>query len=132
MLYISFIPIVWLSTRNYYLLISTESIAGMAWGGFELNQVLMIQNFMDKKMVEGSRVLLGIQMAIANFFSVLGAVVGSYLLDNHYSFYQVFTVSSAFRFMVSFFLIMIVLNLKSTEFSFKHFKTYLKIFLPHS
>ena len=132
MLYISFIPIIWLSTRSFYILISTEIIAGMAWGGFELNQVLMIQNFMDKKMVEGSRVLLGIQMAVANFFSVLGAVVGSYFLDNHYSFYQVFKISFVFRFIVSALLILKVMNLKKTEFAFSRFQSYLKNLLPHS
>ena len=132
MLYISFIPIIWIATRNYYILILTEIVAGMAWGGFELNQVLMIQNFMHKKMLEGSRVLLGIQMAMANFFSVFGAIIGSYLLDNHYSFNQVFFISAAFRFIVSLILILKVISLKKNNLTYNHLKTYLKNFLPQS
>ena len=75
------------------LLIFTEIVAGISWGGFELNQVLMIQNFMHHSMKKGSRVLLGIHMAFANFCGVIGAVLGSYLLDLHWSFYQIFFVN---------------------------------------
>ncbi|MGZ3789198.1 MAG: hypothetical protein ACXVLQ_11785 [Bacteriovorax sp.] len=130
MLYISFIPIIWIMTRSYYVLILTEILAGVAWGGFELNQVLMIQNFMHHKMKEGSRVLLGIHMALTNFFGVLGAVFGSILLDAHYSFYQVFLVSSALRFLISFILIQKASNLRKNDFSAKHLKSYLRNLLP--
>lgn len=130
MLYISFIPIIWIMTRSYYILILTEILAGVTWGGFELNQVLMIQNFMHHKMKEGSRVLLGIHMALTNFFGVIGGVIGSILLDAQFSFYQVFLISSALRFLVSFILIKKALSLRNSDFTAKHFKSYLRKLLP--
>ncbi len=131
MLYISFIPIVWIMTRTYYILICTEILAGIAWGGFELNQILMIQNFMHKKMQEGSRVLLGMHMALTNFFGVLGAIIGSYLLDAQYTFYQVFLVSSFLRFSVAFLLVIKASSMRKSDFTVKHLKGYLRNFLPH-
>lgn len=130
MLYVSIIPIIWIMTRSYYVLILTEIVAGIFWGGFELNQVLMIQNFMHHKMKEGSRVLLGIHMSCANFFGVLGAIVGSVLLDARYSFYQVFFVSSFLRFLVSFILLNKALSLRKADFSAQHIKAYLRNLLP--
>ncbi len=131
MLYISFIPIVWVMTRSYTILILTEILSGMAWGGFELNQILMIQNFMHHSMKEGSRVLLGIHMALTNFFGVVGGIIGSYLLDAQYSFYQVFLVSSVLRFLFSFILIHKASSLRKSDFTAKHFKSYFRNLLPH-
>ncbi|MBP9682996.1 MAG: hypothetical protein KBD76_16465, partial [Bacteriovorax sp.] len=130
MLYVSFVPLIWMMTRSYYLLMLTEIMAGVAWGGLELNQVLMIQNFMHQKMKESSRVLLGIHMALANFFGVIGAIVGSILLDAKFSFHHVFFISSGLRFLVSFILIHKASRLKNGDFTLKNFKTYLKNLLP--
>ncbi|MDO9180818.1 MAG: hypothetical protein Q7U04_00350 [Bacteriovorax sp.] len=129
-LYISFIPIIWILSRNYSVLIFTEILAGISWGGFELNQVLMIQNFMHHSMKEGSRVFLGIHMALTNFFGVIGAILGSILLDAQWSFYQVFLLSSKLRFLVAIILIFKVKNIKKPELSFKNFKSYIKNLLP--
>ncbi|MDD4974997.1 MAG: hypothetical protein PHY93_11635, partial [Bacteriovorax sp.] len=129
-LYISIIPIIWIASRNYSFLILTEILAGICWGGFELNQVLMIQNFMHHSMKEGPRVLLGIHMALTNFFGVLGAVIGSFLIDARWTFYQVFFLSAILRFLVASILIIIASSLRKTEFSAKHFKSYLKNLLP--
>jgi hypothetical protein len=129
-LYISFIPIIWILTRNYSILILTEILAGISWGGFELNQVLMVQNFMHHSMKEGSRVLLGIHMALTNFFGVLGAVIGSILIDAQWTFYQVFFLSALLRFLVVFILIAKASSQRKTEISAKHFKTYLRNLLP--
>ncbi|MBC7538837.1 MAG: hypothetical protein H7281_08450 [Bacteriovorax sp.] len=129
-LYISFIPIIWILTRNYSILILTEILAGISWGGFELNQVLMVQNFMHHSMKEGSRVLLGIHMALTNFFGVLGAVIGSILIDAQWTFYQVFCLSALLRFLVAFILISKASSQRKTEISLKHFKTYLRNLLP--
>jgi MFS family permease len=123
-LYISFIPIIWILTRSYSLLIFTEILAGICWGGFELNQVLMIQNFMHHSMKEGSRVLLGINMALANFFGVIGGVIGSVLLDAKWSFYQVFLISSILRFLTVFILI------KKANMNQVTFKNYIRKILP--
>ena len=129
-LYISFIPIIWIFNRQYNFLLFTEILAGVCWGGFELNQVLMIQNFMHHSMKEGSRVLLGIHMALTNFFGVIGAVIGSFLIEAQFSFYQVFFISSMLRFLVVFIMITKAAKLRKTEFSAKHFKSYIKNLLP--
>ena len=129
-LYISIIPIIWILSKSYSFLILTEIVAGISWGGFELNQVLMIQNFMHHSMKKGSRVLLGIHMAFANFCGVIGAVLGSYLLDLHWSFYQIFFVSAVLRFLTALFLISKTMMQSKNEFSIDHFKGYLKNLLP--
>lgn len=131
MLYISFIPIIWTLTRSYYILLGTEIFAGMAWGGFELNQVLMVQNFVHHSMKEGSRVLLGLHMALTNIFGVLGAIIGSLLLEANWSYYQVFYFSSFLRFLVVFLLIIKASSLRKMDFTAKHFKSYLRNLLPH-
>lgn len=129
-LYISIIPIIWILTRHYWLLIATEILAGISWGGFELNQVLMIQNFMHHSMKEGPRVLLGIHMALANLFGVMGAVIGSVLIDAQWSFYQVFFLSAVLRFLVAIILIIKASSLRKSVFNSKNFKSYLKKLLP--
>jgi len=131
MLYISFIPILWTFSRSYYYLLATEIIAGVAWGGFELNQVLMIQNFIHKGQSESSRIFLGIHMALTNFFGVLGALIGALLLEAQFSFFQVFTISSILRYIVSLLLIYKAFRLKKEDFSLKLIWNYLKIILPH-
>lgn len=130
MLYISFIPIVWTLTRSYYVLLGSEILAGIAWGGFELNQVLMVQNFVHQSMKEGSRVLLGIHMALTNFFGVLGAIIGSLLLDAKWNYYEVFYLSAFLRFLVAFILILKASSLRKTDFTVKHFINYLRNLLP--
>lgn len=131
MLYISFIPIIWIFSHNYTFLVVTEILAGICWGGLELNQVLMIQNFMHQSMKEGSRVLLGIHMACANFLGVIGAVIGSFLLNAAWNFREVFLLSSILRFLTALILILTVLNLKKVELNLKNFKNHLKKLLPH-
>ncbi len=120
--YISIIPIIWTLTKNYYSLLGFEIISGMAWGGFELNQVLMIQNFVHQK----SRVYLGGHMALSNLLSVIGAVIGSYLMDKNYSFFTIFQVSAFFRFLVAVCLILAAKNISPFEFSYLAFKNYFK------
>lgn len=130
MLYISIIPIVWTISRNYYFLIATEVLAGIAWGGFELSQVLMIQNFIHKGQKESSRVLIGGHMALTNFFGVIGAVIGSFILDSKYTFYDVFTISAGLRLLVTIILIQRASSLRKTDFSILQIKTYLRNLLP--
>lgn len=131
MLYISFIPIIWTLTQSYYVLLVTEVLAGIAWGGFELNQVFMVQNFVHHSMKEGSRVLLGIHMSLTNFLGVIGAIIGSMLLESKWHYYDVFYLSSFLRFLVAFILILKASSLRKVDFSAKHFKTYIKNLLPH-
>lgn len=132
MLYIAFTPLVWIMTKSYFALIFMEVIAGIAWGGYELNQVLMIQNFVDNSMKEGSRVLLGIHMALSNFFGVLGAIAGAMLLEANFSFYEVFWVSSGLRFFLAFVLIYKASSMRKSDFTAKHFRTYIRNLLPHT
>jgi len=93
-MYISFIPLIWTFSRNFYFLLGFEIISGIFWGGLELNQVLMIQNFIHQK----SRVYLGIHMALINLLAVLGATLGSYWLNQNYSYFTVFRLSALCRF----------------------------------
>jgi len=130
MLYISFIPIIWTLTRSYYVLLGTEILAGIAWGGFELNQVLMVQNFVHHSMKEGSRVLLGIHMALTNLFGVVGAIIGSMLLESKLNYYEVFYISSFLRFLAVFILIFKASSLRNTNFTAKHLRSYIKNLLP--
>lgn len=130
MLYISFSPIVWIFSRSYLVLLGAEIIAGIAWGGFELNQVLMVQNFIHHSMKEGSRVLLGMHMALANIFGVAGAIIGSLLLDARWSYVEVFSLSTFLRFLTSIILIIIALSIRKMDFTARHFKSYLKNLLP--
>ncbi|RPJ77798.1 MAG: hypothetical protein EHM20_05430 [Alphaproteobacteria bacterium] len=130
MLYISFIPIIWTLTRSYYILLGTEVLAGIAWGGFELNQILMVQNFVHHSMKEGSRVLLGIHMSLTNFLGVVGAVIGSMLLESKWNYYEVFYLSSILRFLVAFLLVFKASSLRKADFTAKHFKAYMKNLLP--
>jgi MFS family permease len=120
--YISIIPLIWTFSRNYFYLLGFEIISGIAWGGLELNQVLMIQNFVHQK----SRVYLGGHMALSNFLSVLGAVIGSYFMSKDYSFYTIFRLSAFFRFTVAIGLFIAARGFFPIEFRLQSFKSYLK------
>jgi MFS family permease len=121
-LYISFIPIIWTLTSNYYYLLGLEIISGIAWGGLELNQVLMIQNFVHHK----SRIYLGGHMALSNFLSVIGAIIGSYFISKNYSFYMVFRLSAFFRLAVALCLVLFARRILPFEFKVIAFKNYCK------
>lgn len=120
--YISFIPMIWTLTQNYYYLLVLEIISGVFWGGLELNQVLMIQNFIHHK----SRVYLGIHMALTNILAVVGATIGSYWLSHNYSYFTVFRISAAFRLLIIICLIIAARRLFPMEFKITSFKNYCK------
>jgi MFS family permease len=119
--YISLIPLIWTFSRNFYYLLGFEIISGIFWGGLELNQVLMIQNFIHYK----SRVYLGAHMALVNFLAVIGAVLGSYWLNLNYSYFTVFRLSAFFRLSAIITLIIAARRLYPTEFRIINFKRYL-------
>ena len=124
--YISIIPIVWTFSRSYFYLIATEVLAGMAWGGLELNQVLMVQNFVHKR----SRDLLGAHMALTNFFGVVGALIGSKIINSDITYGQLFYISSILRIIVGTALVINALSLRNSQFSFRGCKQYLRNLLP--
>jgi hypothetical protein len=126
--YISFIPLIWTLSKNFYYLLGFEIISGIFWGGLELNQVLMIQNFIHYK----SRVYLGAHMALVNFLAVIGAVLGSYWLNLNYSYFTVFRLSAFFRLSAIIALIIAARRLYPAEFRFNNFKSYLRsvFYLP--
>lgn len=121
-LYISSIPLLWTFSRNLNYLIAVEIISGIAWGGLELNQVLMIQNFIHQK----SRVYLGVHMALTNFFGVLGAIFGSYLMDQNVSFYAMFNLSSIIRLIIALMLVVAARRFFKEKFTILAFKNYFK------
>jgi MFS family permease len=120
--YIAFIPLIWALTRNFYYLLVLEIISGIAWGGVELNQVMMVQNFIHQK----SRVYLGSHMALTNILSVIGAVVGSYFMSHNFSFYIILYLSAFLRFTAVILLFFAAQNILPSEFKAVAFKNYLK------
>lgn len=126
--YISFIPLIWTISRNFYFLLGFEIISGIFWGGLELNQVLMIQNFIHYK----SRVYLGAHMALINLLAVVGAVLGSYWLNLNYSYFTVFRLSAFFRLSAVVLLIIAARRLHPSEFRISKFKNYFRsvFYLP--
>ena len=124
--YISIIPLIWTFSKSYFYLITTEVFAGMAWGGLEINQVYMVQNFIHKR----SRDLLGTHMALTNFFGVVGALVGSKMINSEITYVQLFYYSSSFRLIMGCLLFINAISLKDHHFNYKGFKQYLKNLLP--
>ena len=124
--YISVIPIIWTLSRSYFYLIGMEVLAGMAWGGLELNQVLMVQNFVHKR----SRDLLGAHMALTNFFGVIGALIGSKMINSEITYAQLFYYSSLLRIIVGVLLLSNALSLKNSQFNLRGYKQYLRKLLP--
>ena len=124
-LYISTIPILWTFTQNLYVLIAIEILSGIAWGGLELNQVLMIQNFVHHK----SRLYLGGHMALSNLMAVLGAIFGSYLMNRHVSYFNMFRLSSLLRFSVVIVLFVTAKYCMPLKFRMNSCSTYLKSIL---
>ena len=121
-LYISIIPLIWTVSRNFYFLLGFEIISGIFWGGLELNQVLMIQNFIHHK----SRVYLGVHMALINILAVAGAILGSYWLSQNYSYFTVFRLSALCRLLSIFLLIIAARQLVPSEFKIISLKNYLR------
>ena len=121
-LYIATIPYIWTFTTNFYILIFVEILSGIAWGGLELNQVLMIQNFVHEK----SRVYLGTQMALANILGVIGAILGSVIMNHQFSYFDLFTYSSIFRMSVVVLMIMATQLILKEEFTLLSLKNYLR------
>lgn len=121
-LYISIIPFIWTFSQNYYYLLGFEIISGIFWGGLELNQVMMIQNFVH----HNSRVYLGAHMALTNFLAVLGALLGSYWLSQNYSYFTVFRLSAGFRLSVIICLALAARRLFPNEFKFATLVSYCK------
>jgi hypothetical protein len=124
--YISIIPVIWTFSKSYSYLLLTEIFAGMAWGGLELNQVFIVQNFIHKR----SRDLLGTHMALTNFFGVLGALVGSRMIDSEITYAHLFYISSTMRIIVGLVLLVNAISLRNSHFSVKGCKQYLRNLLP--
>ncbi len=127
MLYISFIPIVWTLSNSFTFLLIAEFISGIAWGGFELNQILMIQNFSHNN----SRQILGVHMALTNIFGILGAITGSYLIDAQITYRQLFIISAITRLLVSAITVLIV-HKNKVGINAKDYGSYVKKLLPLS
>lgn len=118
--YISIIPLIWIAIQNYSLLCLTEIVAGIFWGGFEMNTTLMVQNFIHRN----SRKLLGIHMAMQNILGVAGALIGSYLLNKGLSYFDVFAYSAIARLLVAISMILIMRRHHALRFNLHQLRHY--------
>jgi hypothetical protein len=95
--FISFLPIMWNFGSSLPYLIVLQILSGIFWGGMEMTQVLMVQNFAYGK----ARRLLGRQQALLTVFSVLGAAVGGIIIKQGYSIPDIFVLSTVVRLAVA-------------------------------
>jgi uncharacterized membrane protein YeaQ/YmgE (transglycosylase-associated protein family) len=86
----------------------------------------MVQNFVHKR----SRDLLGAHMALTNFFGVIGALIGSKIIDSEITYGQLFYISSFLRIIVGMVLFINAFGLKNSQFSISGYKQYLRNLLP--
>ncbi|MBI2603359.1 MAG: hypothetical protein HYW48_09920 [Deltaproteobacteria bacterium] len=94
---ISILPLLWTLSSDFTYIAMLQFCAGIVWGGFDLSTILIVQNFIKTS----SRKYLGIHMAIMNFFAILGASVGAWLLKQDYSYISIFGLSSTLRLLIA-------------------------------
>ncbi|MBI2871435.1 MAG: MFS transporter [Candidatus Omnitrophica bacterium] len=99
-LIVPMIPLLWLMTREFYLLIVVELFAGFMWSGFNLCSV----NFIFDAVVPEKRMRCLSYFNLINGTAIfLGASLGGYLAEHlpplwGYKLYGVFLLSSALRY----------------------------------
>jgi len=108
-LYLAVIPLIWTVSKSLWFLIPMEVIAGAFWGGFEYMSVLFIQNSLGKN----SRKFIGMNMALASCFGLLGALVGAKLFQWGFDYHQVMQASFIGRFGVWCLLILLIICFKT-------------------
>jgi len=90
--------LLWTFFTNIFAIATLQLFSGINWTIFDFACVLIIQsNFPN-----GARRVLGIQMALASLATILGSLVGSWLLNSGASSIEVFEISAFLRFFVAF------------------------------
>lgn len=124
-IFISTLPILWTISNHYYYLISLQLLSGLFWGGVELTQILMIQNYFHGN----SRKIIAKQQAMYGFAAMLGGVFGGYLLDKGFNIFEIFNLSSGLRFLVASVIIYKVRSFKLAKLSLSTTTQYLNTLL---
>lgn len=108
---ISVLPMMWAINSNFYLLLAYQLLSGFFWSGMEFSSTLMIQNFTYGH----SRILLSKLTSLNTFFTVIGAIIGGVLFKYNFNYAQVFTASTALRFLSAIFLIIVLKKIPQTK-----------------
>ncbi len=90
---ISFLPGLWALWSTIPHLIVYQLMSGLFWSGMEICSTLMVQNLAKGK----ARIIQGRMLAMNTGFTLLGTICGGLLLEYHYSYAFVFTLSSILR-----------------------------------
>lgn len=120
-IFISFLPFGWTISNVFAYLVFLQILSGMFWGGMELTQVLMIQQYGHGN----TRKLLGIQQAIFTFMGTIGAMIGGGLIELNLNFDDIFRISTMGRLIVAFGLIYNMRFFGLSKLSFKIGKNFL-------
>jgi len=102
-------------------LIAVEVCSGIAWAGFELSTILIVQSVVGR----GARKFFGLHMAIMNLFSVVGSLLGAEILKNNFSLEFLFNFSSAMRLFFSLILIYHMSKWGEARFDFNTYGRYM-------
>jgi MFS family permease len=90
---VSLVPILWSAYHATAWLAVLQVLSGLSWSGFELVSVLLIQQMYPGNITQR----LGIFLAAGSLGSVFGGVAGGALLNDGYSYTQLFTLSGWLR-----------------------------------
>jgi MFS family permease len=90
---ISILPGLWALWWDVPYLIIYQLLSGLFWSGMELCSTLMVQNLARGQ----ARVIQGRMLAMNTGFTLLGTLVGGILLEQHFSYQFVFTLSTVLR-----------------------------------
>jgi hypothetical protein len=124
-LLISSLPILWTLSKNYPYLIFLQLFSGLLWGGVELTQVLMVQNFFHGN----SRKVFSKQQAFFGLAATMGGLLGGFLYDKGFQIFDIFNLSTILRFFVAFAFIFQVRKIAIAKLSFSSTTEYLSTLL---
>ncbi len=123
---IALLPAMWIWFPSFSTLMLLELCSGLLWGGFELCSVLILQRFSGPGAVLK---WIAFHQATMNICAVIGALLGSYLLENNFNYQQVFYLSSGLRMIVVIVLIVALRRQPATSSRFRVYRTYLNTVL---
>jgi MFS family permease len=94
-------PILWSFNQSYPALAGLQVISGISWAGFDLVTVLLIQQMYPETVTHK----LGLFLALGSLGSVVGGILGGYLLTASGSYQWVFAISGMARYVTGFLLL---------------------------
>lgn len=84
----------WSQLTSLFGLGVIECISGMAWGGFELAGVILMQSFRPGN----ARALIGLHLALSHLAAIGGALLGAHLLESNLNYIDIIQTSATLRF----------------------------------